>query len=151
MTNYTTKEQHKTQNMSAILAKGYAYHLQYSTYLDSLRDNQRVLLFRLVNTINREQELSGPMVISYLMGWGDVYRSHHYTPIYWSTFVALLLTSYPQLQSTRCAGLNALWVSINSCWCSATNSELGASGENVQGENAGNHDLESQDEQVRCT
>jgi len=31
------------------------------------------MLFRLVNTVNHEQELAAPMVMSYLMGWGDTY------------------------------------------------------------------------------
>ena len=86
VTGYAAKKQNKTHNMSAILARGYAFHLDHSAYVDEIRDNQRLLLFRLVNTINREQELAAPMVVSYLMGWGDVYRSHSYIPIYWSAF-----------------------------------------------------------------
>jgi len=50
-----------------------------------------------MQTINREQELAAPMVMSYLMGWGDTYRSHHYTPIYWSSFVSSLLKVFPEL------------------------------------------------------
>ena len=82
--------------MSAVLTKGYAFHCQ-RPYVDTLRNQQRLLLFRLVHAINREQELAAPMVISYLMGWGDTYRSHHYSPIYWASFVAELLRIYPQL------------------------------------------------------
>ena len=69
--------------------------------MDSLCDQQRLLLFRLVHAINREQELAAPMVISYLMGWGDTYRSHHYSPIYWGSFVAELLHVYPQLTARK--------------------------------------------------
>ena len=29
------------------------------------------MLFRIMNAVNREQELATPMVIAYLMGWGD--------------------------------------------------------------------------------
>ncbi len=101
VTGYAAKKQNKTHNMSAVLANGYAFHLNHSAYLDSLRDNQRLLLFRLVNTINREQELAAPMVISYLMGWGDVYCSHTYVAIYWSSFVSALLAAFPELKS-RC-------------------------------------------------
>jgi hypothetical protein len=35
------------------------------------------------------------------MGWGDVYRSHHYTPIYWSSFVGALLKIFPTLRKSR--------------------------------------------------
>ncbi|KAJ7031924.1 hypothetical protein C8F04DRAFT_959644 [Mycena alexandri] len=103
---YAAKNQHRNYNISAILAKGYAYHLANldrarAQEVDELRDKQRLLLFRLVHAINREQELGAPMVISYLMGWGDVYRSHHYTPIYWSSFVGALLGSFPLLRRAR--------------------------------------------------
>lgn len=98
VTNYAAKKQGKTYNLSAILAKGYAYHLKRpSTYIADLRDQQQLLLFRLVHTINREQELAAPMVISYLMGWEDTYRSHKYVTIYWSTFLSALLRTYPEL------------------------------------------------------
>ncbi|KAG1836485.1 hypothetical protein F4604DRAFT_1602569 [Suillus subluteus] len=97
---YQTKKQGKHYNMSAVLAKGYAYHSEHTAYLDSLRDNQRLMLFRLVHTINWEQELATPMVVSYLMGWGDTYRSHHYTPVYWSSFISALLKHFPALSRT---------------------------------------------------
>jgi hypothetical protein len=101
VTIYQTKKQGKHYNMSALLAKGYAYHSHHTAYLDSLRDNQRLLLFRLIHTINREQELAAPMVISYLMGWGDTYRSHHYSPVYWSSFVSALLKVFAALNCTK--------------------------------------------------
>ena len=41
MTNYAAKKQGKTYNLSAILAKGYAYHLKHpSTYIADLQDQQ---------------------------------------------------------------------------------------------------------------
>ncbi|KAG1744831.1 hypothetical protein EDB19DRAFT_1906541 [Suillus lakei] len=87
--------------MSALLVKGYAYHSHHTAYLDSLRDNQRLLLFRLIHTINREQELAAPMVISYLMGWGDTYHSHHYSLVHWSSFISALLKDFPALRCTQ--------------------------------------------------
>ena len=106
-TVYAAKKQNRTHNLSAIMAKGYAYHIQQlndstsAEYIEQLRNEQRLLLFRLVNAINREQEIAAPMVISYLMGWGDTYRSHHYTPIYWSTFVGFLLKNFPEIRLPR--------------------------------------------------
>ena len=100
ITSYQTKKQGCNFNMSAIMTRGYAFHCKRPN-VDSLRDQQRLLLFRLVHAINREQELAAPMVISYLMGWGDTYRSHHYSPIYWGSFVAELLHVYPQLTARK--------------------------------------------------
>ena len=99
VTSYAAKKQGKNYNVSAVMANGYAYHLEHpkSEYINSIRDQQRLLLFRLVHSINREQELAGPMVISYLMGWGDVFRSHTYSPIYWSSFVNTLYSTFPGL------------------------------------------------------
>ncbi|CAK5284216.1 unnamed protein product [Mycena citricolor] len=100
---YAAKPQMRHHNISAILANGYAYHVAHPNTMagelvESLRDKQRLLLFRLVHAINREQELGAPMVISYLMGWGDNYRSHNYVPIYWSSFLATLFDRFPDLK-----------------------------------------------------
>ncbi|KAL4069012.1 hypothetical protein J3A83DRAFT_4095998, partial [Scleroderma citrinum] len=74
ITSYQTKPKNrKNYNMSAILTKGFAYHQEQTTYLDYLHDQHCVLLFRLVYIINHKQELFTPMVMSYLMGWGDTY------------------------------------------------------------------------------
>jgi hypothetical protein len=105
--SYAAKPQQKAYNVSAVLAKGYAYHLAnlsspMAKYVDDLRNMQRLLLFRLFHAINKEQELGAPMVISYLMDWGDVYRSHQYTPIYWSSFVGALYRAFPDLRKARC-------------------------------------------------
>lgn len=102
-TTYQTKKQGKTYNVSAIMAKGYEYHQERERnagYVDEVRDRQRLMLFRVVNAINREQELAAPMVIAYLMGWGDSIRSHHYSPVYWSSFVHQLLLAFPDLRAT---------------------------------------------------
>ena len=99
--SYTGKKQGKNHNVSALMAKGYAFHGQRRETTDSLRDEQRLLIFRLVHTINREQELAAPMVMSYLMGWGDIYRSHHYTAIFWSSFTGAILREFPDLSPTK--------------------------------------------------
>jgi hypothetical protein len=102
VTSYQTKKQGKNYNLSAVMAKGYTNHVERmknADYLQSLRDQQRLLLFRIMHAINREQELSAPMVMSYLMGWGDTFRSHHYSPVYWSTFTRALLSVCPSLRS----------------------------------------------------
>ena len=100
---YSAKKQGKSHNLSAILASGYAYDKEHqrAEYANSLRDQQRLLLFRMAHAINREQELASVMVISYLMGWGDVYRSHSYSPIFWSTFMGALLAAHPSLRTEQ--------------------------------------------------
>ena len=99
VTSYAAKKQGKNYNVSAVFADGYAYHLEHPKpeYVDSIRDQQHLLLFRLVQSINREQELAGPMVMSYPMGWGDVFRSHTYSSIYWGSFINALYTAFPGL------------------------------------------------------
>ena len=83
------------------MAKGYAFQGQHSKKADTLWDEQQLLIFHLVHTINWEQELATPMVMSYLMGWNDIYWSHHYTPIFWSLFTSTLLKEFPELSPMK--------------------------------------------------
>ena len=86
--------------MSAVMAKAYKSHLRRvssENSIQGLQNQQQLLLFRVTHAINQQQELSAPMVISYIMGWGDSVRSHHYSPIYWSTFLRALFKSDPSL------------------------------------------------------
>jgi Helitron helicase-like domain at N-terminus len=101
VTTYAAKKQSQSYNLSAVFAQGYNYHQSHpiSEYTNQLKENSRLLLFRLVHAINRNQELAAPMVISYLMGWGDVYKSHTYTSIFWTSFVAEILRVFPSLAS----------------------------------------------------
>ncbi len=100
VTGYAAKKQGRNFNTSAILAEGYAYHIKHPNpnYINRIRHNQRLMLFRLIHAVNHEQELSSCMVMSYLMGWGDVYRSHQYTTVYWSSFVSALFKAHPDLR-----------------------------------------------------
>ncbi len=103
VSSYAGKKQAKNHNLSAVIADGFAYHEDHPKpeYVANLREQHRLLLFRLVNAINREQELAGPMVASYLMGWRDVKTSHNYAPLYWSGFVAALYRAQPLLSKPR--------------------------------------------------
>ena len=80
ITIYSTKKQNWIHNLLAIMAKGYAYHMEHSCYLEDARDNHHLLLFWLVHAINWEQEIAAPMVCSHLKGWGEKYCSHSYHP-----------------------------------------------------------------------
>lgn len=96
MTNYGTKNQNRFFNYSAFVARGLLYDLQRGSekYFNDLRERGRLLLIRCANSVNNEQELSAPQVISYLMGWGDVYRSHNYVPLYWGVFARELRRTF---------------------------------------------------------
>jgi hypothetical protein len=69
---------------------------QGTTHSDLTLLNKR-LIQRCANTLTRQQELSAPEVVSYLMGWGDRFISHHFETIHWFTVVDLLKKSYPIL------------------------------------------------------
>jgi len=84
ITAYATKKQNKTHNLSALMASAMPYHTANLLYED-IRERNRLLLYRCINVINRETELSGPQVASYLMGYGDTFTSHNYAPLYTSS------------------------------------------------------------------
>jgi hypothetical protein len=101
ITSYAAKSQGDSPDLSAITADKYAYHVDHNPYIGNIRDSHRLLIFRILDGINREQQISAPMVMSYLMGWGDTKQSHHYVPIYWSTFHSYLLRQFPILSQSN--------------------------------------------------
>lgn len=94
---YSAKKQGKSYNASALLAENLLHHFESSDYRNNLLERNRLLLFRCLHALNREQEVSAPMVMSLLMGWGDIYLSHQYAPIYWNSFIGYLYKRYPDL------------------------------------------------------
>ncbi|KAH0825765.1 hypothetical protein J3R83DRAFT_8925 [Lanmaoa asiatica] len=99
--SFIISNQKAGEKLQYFCSDGDGHHLKRSSnanYVEGLCDQQRLLLFRLVHAINQQQELAAPMVMSYIMGWGDVVRSHHYSPIYWSSFVRILFAQHPSLQ-----------------------------------------------------
>ncbi|KIY43878.1 hypothetical protein FISHEDRAFT_6397, partial [Fistulina hepatica ATCC 64428] len=99
VTGYATKPQAKSHNICAMIASALLYHMKRSEeverYYDSLHDSQRKLLFHMVNAVNRQQEIAMPMVVSYIMGWGDQYTMDLYTSVYWRIFMDALYDAYP--------------------------------------------------------
>jgi len=104
ITAYATKKQKKSHNLSALMATAMPYHTANPLYED-IRERNRLLLYRCINVINREAELSGPQVVSYLMGYGDTFTSHNYAPLYtsslFSTVRQMLLKAPFSDESTR--------------------------------------------------
>ena len=100
-THYIAKKQRESSNTSALLAKTFAFHRDSEKRNFDLVAMNKKLIQRCANTLSREQELSAPEVISYLMGWGDHYISHHFTTIPWFSVTVLLRNTFPVLNKRR--------------------------------------------------
>ncbi|KAJ4494870.1 hypothetical protein C8J55DRAFT_415142, partial [Lentinula edodes] len=100
-TTYATKKRDKSTNETAILAKRYAYHQKQERKNSNYDEVGRRLITHCAPSLNRSQELSAPEVISYLMGWGDRYISHHFIPIYLDGIASVLRQAYPVLQTKK--------------------------------------------------
>lgn len=100
---YSAKKQGKSYNASALLAENLFHHFENSNpvYTKDLLSRNRLLLFRCLHILNREQEVSGPMVMSLLMGWNTIYLSHQYVPIFWNSFVGYLFKICPELRPQK--------------------------------------------------
>src|SRR5260370_14023639 len=94
---YTMKAQLKLANASALLAQRLVYHFAEDSHTNGILDCNCKLVFRCLNVLNRDVEQSAPQVISYLMGWGDTFKSHHYVPLYWTSFSQKLQCTFPGL------------------------------------------------------
>lgn len=97
MTKYSTKNQEKSHNKSALTLDGFDYHIKKGGYADSLADANRLLLFRCFRSMTKSMEYSAPQVISYLVGYGDHIASHNYTNFYWSQVSSGLRKQFPDL------------------------------------------------------
>ena len=98
LTNYQNKDPSKSYNMSALLCSALTYHQNHLRHLESLREQNRLLIYRCFNVLNREAELSGPQVMTYLMNWGDRFVSHQYVSVYWCQLANALEQVYPHLR-----------------------------------------------------
>ena len=101
ITHYVTKKRKASTNVSALLANTLVSHKRDQNRTFDLSQINKKLLQRCANTLSRQQELSAPEVISYLMGWGDRYVSHHFVTIHWYSVMSLLKTAYPELVNNQ--------------------------------------------------
>jgi hypothetical protein len=83
------------------LAKSLAFQRKLSAEEKDNRDINKRMIQQCANTLSREQELSGPEVISYLMGWGDRFISHNFVPIYWDEVAGALRRQFPGLEKNK--------------------------------------------------
>lgn len=98
LTNYQNKDPSKSYNISALLGSALAYHQTHLHRHDSLQEQNRLLVYRCFNVLNRQSELSGPQVHSYLMNWGDRFISHQYVCVYWTQLANILKKVHPSLE-----------------------------------------------------
>lgn len=101
ITHYVAKKQNASSNTSALLAKNLAFHHSEKNDPRDLSAINRRLIQRCGNCLSRQQELSAPEIISYLMGWGDRFISHHFETIPWYPLLELLKRAYPVLYKQR--------------------------------------------------
>ena len=99
ITNYTSKKQQRSSNVSALLAKRVAFHTVEERRRTDLRDINKCLIQWCANTLMRDREFSGPEIMSYLMGWGDRYESHHYVGISVDAIKRALKDTFPRLRT----------------------------------------------------
>ena len=97
ITNYETKILLNSNNTSALLTKTFMYHHAAESYTSDLCLLNKKLIQRCANTLTCEREIGAPEVVSYLMGWGDCFVSHHFEMIYWYSVVSALKKAYPIL------------------------------------------------------
>ncbi|KAF8803427.1 hypothetical protein BYT27DRAFT_7214734 [Phlegmacium glaucopus] len=98
ITNYASKKQQRSSNVSALLAKRVAFHMVEERRRRDLTDVNKRLIQRCANTLTRDREFSGPEIMSYLMGWGDRFESHHYVAIFSDVIISALKERFPGLR-----------------------------------------------------
>lgn len=98
LTKYIAKPEGRAHNLSSLLTTGLIRHFGEDPNAKDMIERQGALISKSLNVLNREQEVPAPLVVSYLMGWGDVYRSHQYAIIYWGSFCSYLKRMYPELR-----------------------------------------------------
>jgi hypothetical protein len=110
ITNYASKKQQRSSNVSALLAKRVAFHTVEERDRTDLADINKRLIQRCANTLSRDREFSGPEIMAYLMGWGDRFESHHYVGISVEAILAAIKLKYPGLRPNQ--GLNSASVNV---------------------------------------
>ncbi|KAJ7573022.1 hypothetical protein C8J56DRAFT_904165 [Mycena floridula] len=93
--NYAFKQQ-THHNKSALLAETFAFK-PVIRLASNMADTNRQLMVRCCNTLNKALDMSGPEVVSLIMGWGVSVTSHTYVKLNWNILDGLLCSSFPLL------------------------------------------------------
>jgi hypothetical protein len=99
ISKYMTKPEGRTHNIGSLLADGLTKHFSEDPNAKDIYRRQQDLIFRAVNILNREQEVSAPLAISHIMGYNDVYRSHQPENIFWGSFVSYIYRTFEGLNT----------------------------------------------------
>ncbi|KAF8180864.1 hypothetical protein BJ912DRAFT_1062309 [Pholiota molesta] len=100
ITNYATKKQQRSSNISALLANSHAFRQKDKRSREALDANKR-LIQGCANTLTREHEFAAPEIMNYLMDFGDRFESHSFVTIYWDAISRALQNRFPELYSDR--------------------------------------------------
>ena len=101
ITNYATKKQQRSSNASALLAKILAFIKKEERRQTDLNKINKKLIQSCANCLTHDREFSAPEIISNIMGWPDVYMSHHYVIIHWIEAVSALTRTFPGINLQR--------------------------------------------------
>ena len=101
ITNYATKKQQNSSNALALLAKRLAFIKQEERRQTDLNKLNKKLIQSCANCLSRDHEFSAPEIMTYIMGWPDVYLSHHYVTIYWDAAANALKRTFPGINPHR--------------------------------------------------
>ncbi|KAG9124525.1 hypothetical protein FRC07_011299, partial [Ceratobasidium sp. 392] len=99
ISKYMTKPEGRTHNVATLLSKHLTGHFNESSENKDLLRRQHDLILRATNVLNREQEVSAPLVALFIMGNPDVYRSHHPENIFWGSFVSYIYRTFQELDT----------------------------------------------------
>lgn len=100
ITNYATKKQQRSSNTSALLADSIAFSKEKDKRQKDLNLINKRLIQRCANSLTRYREFSAPEIMSYIMGYKDVYETHHFVTIFWDPAMRSLKEAFPDLQKS---------------------------------------------------
>ena len=100
ITDYVTKSQLTTQVAYGTLLGAVRKLQQETSSIDMSPPAQaKRLLIKCANSLISKQELSAAQVASYVMGYGDSYKSHTFRNLYWPSFERYIEHSLPLQQN----------------------------------------------------
>lgn len=103
LAGYMSKNPLTCYNIPALLASDRLFDEDGARWIQGDADipkAARKLIVRCFNVLTREQEIPAPMVVSYIMGWGDAFKSHTYTSIGWTPIVRAIVEADPTFKET---------------------------------------------------
>ncbi|KAF9470258.1 hypothetical protein BDN70DRAFT_902252, partial [Pholiota conissans] len=101
ITNYATKKQQKSSNITAILAKKHAFHHKIEKHTTDVNLARKRLIQRCALAISNCHEFSAPEAFSNIMNWLDRYESHNFAAIYLDSAIMALKQAFPELEHTH--------------------------------------------------